>query len=124
MLVYTNGNVSLTGGGGLSNANAYPSSCVFFGTNTSAGGQSITLKGNGHTSTALYAPKARITMSGGGTGGDFYGAMVGDTVRMSGTARFHYDEALARMYTGKPFGVATWRELQSSDERNLYASKF
>lgn len=91
--VYTNGNVSLAGTGGLS---------------------------NGDTSVSLYAPNAGITMSGGGSGGDFYGAVVGNTVRLNGTTRFHYDEALANLYTGRPFGVAKWRALQSSDERAVY----
>lgn len=122
--VYTNGNVSITGGGGLSNANDHPSTCVFFGTDTSVSGQTINLRGNGLMSVALYAPNARITMSGGGSGGDFFGALVGKSVRMTGTARFHYDEALARMYTGKPFSVAKWRELHTAAERNLYAAKF
>lgn len=120
--IYTNGNVSLTGTGGLSNGNSEPSTCVFFGTHPTPGSQTFVLRGNGHTSVSLYAPNAGITMSGGGSGGDFYGAIVGNTVRMNGTTRFHYDEALANLYTGRPFGVAKWKELQTNDERAVYAA--
>lgn len=122
--IYTNGNVTITGSGGLSNGNSEPSTCVFFGNHPTPAGQRFELKGNGETSVSLYAPNATIVLSGGGSGGDFYGALVGNTVRMNGTTRFHYDEALARLYTGKPFGVAKWRELQSGSERDVHASKF
>lgn len=121
--VYTNGNVSMSGTGFLSNGNAEPSTCMFYGTNTTAGGQTFVLKGNGHTSVCLYAPEANISMSGGGTGGDFYGAIVGRNVEMNGNTRFHYDEALARLvHTGNPYGIEKWRELQTSDERATVAS--
>jgi hypothetical protein len=123
LTIYTNGNISVTGGGGLSNGNSEPSSCVFFGTNSTPGSQTITLSGNGHTSVSLFAPNAVITMSGGGSGGDFYGAIVGYSVRMNGNTRFHYDEALGRLYTGKPFGIAKWRELQTLEERDVYTAK-
>jgi hypothetical protein len=121
--VYSNGNISITGGGGLSNGNSEPATCVFFGTHVTAGSQSLTLNGNGHTSVALYAPNAAINMSGGGSGGDFYGAIVGNTVRMNGTTRFHYDEALARLYPGKAWGISKWRELRTSVERDAFTAQ-
>jgi hypothetical protein len=121
--MYTNGNISISGSGGLSNGNSEPSTCVFFGTNSTPGSQTITINGNGHTSVSLFAPNAVITMSGGGSGGDFYGAIVGYSVRMNGNTRFHYDEALGRLYTGKPFGIAKWRELQTAAERDVYVAK-
>jgi hypothetical protein len=42
---------------------------------------------------------------------------------MNGNTRFHYDEALGRLYTGKPFGIAKWRELQTAAERDVYVAK-
>jgi hypothetical protein len=120
--VYSNGNITI-GGGGLLNHNPEPSSCMLYGTHSTPGGQAITLHGNAATSLALFAPNANITISGGGSGGDFFGAIVGNRVRMTGTARFHYDEALARLvHTGNPYGIAKWRELQSAEERAAVAA--
>jgi hypothetical protein len=124
LTVYTNGNVKLSGGGGVSNANAQPKTCVIFGTlPTAASGQTIDLSGNGKTSVSLYAPNADITLSGGGTDGDFFGAIVGKSVTMTGTSRFHYDESLARLYVGKPYGLEKWRELQTALEREAYTAQ-
>jgi hypothetical protein len=126
--VYTNGNIKLAGGGGLANANSEPSSCVFFGppfdeASITTTNQTIDIFGNGKTSMSLFAPDAAITISGGGSSGDFFGALVGKSVVMSGNTRFHYDEALGRLYTGKPYGIAKWRELQKLEERDVYATK-
>lgn len=122
--VYTNGNVLMGGSGFLSNGNVEPSTCMFYGTNGTAGGQDFLLRGNGHTAVCLYGPNANITMSGGGSGGDFYGAIVGNSVTMNGTTRFHYDEALARLlFTGNPYGIEKWREHRTASERALLATR-
>jgi hypothetical protein len=120
--IYTNGDISITGQGGLSNANSEPSSCVFYGTHTTEGGQTFRLTGNGQTSVSLYGPNANIYMSGGGSGGDFYGAIVGNLVDMDGHMSFHYDEALSKLYIGDPWGVSKWRELETAADRASYAA--
>jgi hypothetical protein len=124
LTVYTDGNVNLGGGGGLSNGNAEAASCVFWGTNPTISGQDFSLKGNGATSVSFFAPNANISMSGGGSDGNFFGAIVANSVVMNGNAAFHYDESLGRLYTGKPYGIAKWKELQLATERNEYAAKF
>jgi hypothetical protein len=53
----------------------------------------------------LYAPNADITITGDF---DFNGSLVGKSVKLSGNAAFHYDEALN---AGKPdYVVSSWEE--------------
>ncbi|MDD3178730.1 MAG: hypothetical protein PHQ04_00100 [Opitutaceae bacterium] len=122
LVLYTNGDID-THGNALVNNNVQPASCLIYGTDTSVGGQSITVGGNGELSAAIYAPNASLTLQGGGNSGNLSGAFIGATVRMTGGTDFHYDEALGNVNTGNPFGISKWRELQSATERGLYADK-
>lgn len=122
--VYTNGDVTINGNGGFTNANGKPGSCIFYGTNSGTpGSQSITLTGNGQISASIFAPNANVTMKGGGSTGQIYGAIVANKVRMNGSTEFHYDEALGDLYPGNPYGIEKWRELQSASERTVYATR-
>ena len=122
--VYTNGDVTINGNGGFSNENGKPGSCIFYGTNTGTpGSQSIILTGNGQISASIFAPNANVSMKGGGTVGQVFGAIVANKVRMNGSTEFHYDEALGDLYPGNPYGIEKWRELQSVAERAVYAVK-
>jgi hypothetical protein len=57
--------------------------------NTSAGKLSI---GSGNALYAhIYAPQSPVNLTGSG---DFYGAMVGESIDMSGTSAIHFDTAL------------------------------
>jgi hypothetical protein len=123
MRIYSNGDINM-GGSGFTNNNAEAATAVIYGTSTTPGGQDITLKGNGLTSISLYAPNADISLSGGGSVGEFSGALVGNSVKMNGNTQFHYDEALARVIlTGNPYGIKKWRELRTEGERGIVATK-
>jgi len=69
----------------------------------------IQFNGGSNVYAAVYAPKASFTNNGGN---QFYGAMVASTMKLNGTAYFHYDEDLAKLSTPKPeFVVLSWREI-------------
>ncbi|MSU50888.1 MAG: hypothetical protein EXS37_17665 [Opitutus sp.] len=117
--VYTNGNVEASGNG-ITNANAAPAAMQIYGTNTTAGGQTIRFVGNGASSSTVYAPNATFELNGNGS---LKGSVVANSIKLVGNAAFHYDEALGNMTTGNPFGIAKWRELQSESERNEYSTQ-
>jgi hypothetical protein len=120
--IYTDGDVSI-GGGGLVNANASPSTFMLWGTRDPANGaQSINVVGNGVLTGVIYAPNADLTVSGGGTGGVVAGAVVGKTVSFNRTTQFYYDEMLADLTVGNPYGASKWKELQTASERAVYAT--
>jgi hypothetical protein len=127
LTLYTNGNFDVHGNGlvnGSTSAPAQPAKLIIYGTSTTPGGQSITVGGNGKLAAAIYAPNAAVTLQGGGSSGAVLGSIVGNSISMNGGTDFHYDEALANLCTGNPFGIVKWRELQTPDERAPYASKF
>lgn len=120
--LYAEADVSI-GGNGIANSND-PAAFMFYSTrpNSAAGTQSISVSGNGQLSAVVYAPNADVTMNGGGSSGQVMGAVVADSITVTGGSEFHYDEALAALSTGNPFGVATWSELSTSAQRATYAS--
>jgi hypothetical protein len=70
----------------------------------------INFNGNSTFVGVLYAPEAAINMNGGGSGVNFLGSLMADTVRLNGTYRFHYDEGLAKL--GSPgYVVTSWNEI-------------
>jgi hypothetical protein len=118
--MYTEANVSIAGGG-IANAND-PEAFMFYSTRAAgaAGSQNVSISGNGQLSAVVYAPNASMTMNGGGASGQIYGAVVADTITVTGGSEFHYDEALASMTGGNPFGVSQWAELTSATQRGIY----
>ncbi len=121
MILYTNGNIDVHGNGLVNNNQAAQN--LIYGTNTTAGGQSITVGGNGQFIGAVYAPNASLTLQGGGSSGQVSGSFVGNTVSMNGGTDFHYDEALGNLVTGNPWGITNWRELTTADDRSSYTTQ-
>ncbi|MDI1334655.1 MAG: hypothetical protein PSU94_00595 [Lacunisphaera sp.] len=123
LTVYTNGNMAV-GGNGMANANANASSCLIYGTNTGSG-QTIAMTGNATTVTAINAPNADFSITGSG---EVWGAVIARNIALNGNAAFRYDEALPNFInttgTGNPWGVAKWREMTQSTEREIYAGNF
>ncbi|MBI5689664.1 MAG: hypothetical protein HZC55_06160 [Verrucomicrobia bacterium] len=117
--VYTDGNVEAAGNG-ITNANASPATLQIYGTNPTVGGQTIRFVGNGSASATIYAPNATFQLRGNGA---LQGSVIANTINLNGNAAFHYDEALGSLSAGNPFGIVKWRELQSSEERALYAAR-
>ncbi|MBI4624292.1 MAG: hypothetical protein HY736_13890 [Verrucomicrobia bacterium] len=121
LTIYTNGNLTMAGNG-VVNSNVQPSSCLIYGTRTTAG-QTITVSGNGQLKAAVYAPNATVTANGGGSSGQIQGSIVANSIVMHGGADFHYDEALRNLSAGAGVGVTEWRELQTATERNQYSTE-
>ncbi len=120
--MYTESNVSIAGGG-IANSND-PAAFQLWSTRPSGatGTQSISVSGNGQLSAIVYAPNADVTMNGGGSSGNVYGAVVADTISVTGGSDFHYDEALSAMSSGNPFGVSLWSELTTAAQRSTWSS--
>lgn len=77
---------------------------------TSSPRGSFKIAGNGGFSGCVYAPNYDIKMVGGGGSGDIYGAIVGNTVSMTGVQSIHYDEALADRGLISDYKVVSWFE--------------
>lgn len=119
--IYTNGNVSVAGNG-LINSNSQPKNCFFWGTRTTDG-QTFDISGNGQLKAVVYAPNAEVDLNGGGSSGKMMGSVVAKKIDMNGGTEFYYDESLANLTTGNPWGISKWKELQSESERTAYASR-
>ncbi len=90
--LFVSGDINISGGGIINSGN--PPSLRIYNTGVDT---EVTLGGNAAISAAVYAPNSDITLNGGGTGGAFYGAVVGENVTVNGEYDFHYDEALANL---------------------------
>jgi hypothetical protein len=85
------------------NPSGIPSQCSIYGL---PGTTDMKYSGTAKAYCKLYAPNADISVVGDF---DFHGSVVGKTVTLSGSAAFHYDEALN---AGKPdYIVSNWEEL-------------
>jgi len=123
LTIYTDGNIA-AGGNGMANANASATSCLIYGTNAGSG-QTITMTGNATTVAAINAPNADFSITGNS---EVWGSVVARNISLNGNAAFRYDEALLNYSnttgTGNPWGIAKWRELTLSSERQAYAANF
>lgn len=123
LAVYTDGNIAI-GGNGMANANANAASTLIYGTNTGSG-QTIAMTGNATTIAAINAPNADFSITGNG---EVWGSVIARNISLNGNAAFRYDEALLDYSnttgTGNPWGIAKWRELTLSAERQAYAASF
>lgn len=118
--IYTHSNVSIAGRG-VANSND-PAAFFLYSTKASgsSGVQNIKVAGNGQLSAVVYAPNAELSMNGGGSSGQVMGAAVANTISVTGGSTFHYDEALASLTSGNPFGVSKWSELTTATQRSVY----
>jgi hypothetical protein len=115
------GGATILASTGVFNTSQDPSKAVIYGLATTPGGQTITMSGTSEIHTAIYAPNAALTMANSPT---FYGSTVVNSVSISGTVNYHYDENLADFYTDKTgsYKMENWQELISRSERFDYAS--
>lgn len=118
LTVYTEGDIKIAGKGIL-NPNTQPKSVMIYGTKSSGSPQEIDIKGNGALKSVVYAPNGNVFVNGNG---DVMGSIVANNITMVGNAAFHYDESLADLDTGNPYGITRWRELTLASERSVYAS--
>ncbi len=116
LAIYTEGDISISGNGVINGSASatdanQPKNFQIWGTNTTPGGQSVSVSGNGVFSGIGYVPNGSFTVNGGGSSGDAQGAFVAKTVTLHGGVVFHYDESLKNFGSKNPFGLTSWREL-------------
>jgi len=90
--IYVSGNTSGTtavsvSGAGLVNNNRYPEMLQIW----SSSAKDVNISGGGNVSGVIYAPNARVAMSGGTV---LYGAVLANNMDDSGGASIHYDALL------------------------------
>lgn len=94
--LYSPGTIAI-GGSGMVNNTATPSKATIWGTRPSGGAkQSIAVTGSGAFKGTIYGPNADVALSGSG---DVFGAVVGNTVTLSGSSTVHYDVQLSQHVT-------------------------
>ena len=89
--LYCPGTIAL-GGSGMVNNTSLPVKATIWGTKPSTGTQNITIGGSSAFRGTIYAPNANLTLSGSG---GVYGAVIANTVTVSGSGDVHYDVQLA-----------------------------
>lgn len=119
LTIYTDGDIKIAGNG-VANPNGFAEDFQVWGTSTHATPQSIDIKGNGELKATVYAPNATVFVNGNG---DVSGSVVANDIRMVGNASFHYDESLAELDSGNPYGITSWKELTSQAQRVVYSSE-
>jgi hypothetical protein len=72
---------------------------------------SITCGGSSTFVGAIYAPEANMTLSGGGSGNNFVGALVVKNLTLSGHYNIHFDSALLRYGPKRGYVPASWQEM-------------
>jgi hypothetical protein len=109
---YVDNNIS-TGGGSYTNLNGVASYTTFIGVGTG----SITVTGNSTFIGVVNAPGYDVTL--GGTG-DMSGSLAANSLSISGSGNYHYDEALSALATTTTianYSFASWFEDNSAPAR-------
>jgi len=106
----------------VGNSNTQPSTLQIWGTSTSTTSeQDIQIAGNGALKGTVYAPNGDVKINGNG---DVMGSVVAKDITLTGNATFHYDESLADLDSGNPYGITRWRELTTQSDRLASISSF
>lgn len=97
------------GGGIVDNTTLVPANAQFY---SNCSKDCVTLSGAGPRAYGIvHAPNSNVTFS---TGGNFYGAILGNNVTVSGGSQLHYDESLSS--SAATSGAATlvaWHEVRN-----------
>jgi hypothetical protein len=72
---------------------------------------SVTYGGNSSFVGVMYAPKADLTLNGGGNNNGLIGASISKTITMNGHYDFHFDQDLLSVGPSRAFVATAWREL-------------
>lgn len=115
--LYAAANLKFTGNG-ITNHTNQASNLIIHGTKTTPG-QEIDIGGGAYFKGLVYAPNADVKIHGNA---DVMGSIVGNNITVVGSAKFHYDEALANFGGNNPWGIVKWRELTTAATRSSYAA--
>ena len=108
MVIYVAGNTQIAGNGVLNNSTSDVNLRLYALQPPANQTQTVDIKGNGNWNGVIYAPYADVTLTGGGSGGDMSGAIVGNTITLNGQVQFHYDEALRHSNIFGSYDIASW----------------
>ena len=105
---YCDQDVTISGSGVMNQTNV-ASNLVMYGVTPASGAPKMTVSGSGNFIGVLNAPAFAMTISGSAA---FVGAAIGNSVNISGSGGFHYDQALASTGSGSgtTYQVASWVE--------------
>lgn len=121
--------IALNGAGMVNNTGNTAKSTIW-GTAVSPATQAVTVGGSSAFVGTLYTPNGDVALSGSG---GVYGAVIGRTVNVGGSADFHYDTQLGNVGASGYFRLSAWAELTGSptggsvfarDNRAPFASLF
>ncbi|SDS38816.1 hypothetical protein [Opitutus sp. GAS368] len=112
--VYMDGALTLPSGSSFNNS-AWAGALQIFSSTT--GTCTCAIGNKGQMLACLYAPKASLVASGGGSGGMLVGRYVANTITVSGKLDFHFDQALQPSGSGTLYNVTQWLEFQSAADR-------
>ena len=106
LVIYTDGIVTFNNNTTINCVSQLPSNLLIYSTYSGANG--VTINNNGTTYGAVYAPQTDVDIS---NNAGFFGAAVGNTVKLENNGDVHFDTALASM--ANPFEnaiVSNWQE--------------
>ncbi len=102
---FVDGDISIVGGSFVNRSNVAANMTLKGVTPTDGGSRQVNVLGNGNFIGVIEAPAYDFKVGGSG---DFSGALIGNTIRMSQNAGVHYDEALNRQ--GTNYTAVSWYE--------------
>jgi hypothetical protein len=107
--LYMGGTTAKIAGSGINNLSGVANNFNYWGLPSN---KSFTLQGNGDWIGTVYAPQAHAKFGGGGSSGDdFCGASVTASVTLGGHYKFHYDEATGVYGPRRGYTITSWNEL-------------
>ena len=105
--LYAGGNVTLAGFSNYRNTTAASAKATIWGTSTST--QTFALTWGAAFTGTIYAPAATLNLN---IAADIYGAVVANTINISGWGQFHWDSQLANTeVSGFGYRLSGWTEL-------------
>jgi Tfp pilus assembly protein PilX len=114
IIIYADNDVTVSGSG-INNKTGVATNLTING----IGNHNINISGTGNLIAAVNAPGYDVTIVGNA---DFSGALIGNTISISGSGSFHYDEALATYGNSTTLGnyaYASWFEDNSDPVRGM-----
>lgn len=107
--LYAGGNVTLSGFSNYRTSTAASAKATIWGTNPTS--QTIALSWGAAFTGTIYAPSATLNLN---VAADIYGAVVANTINVSGWGQFHWDVQLASIeVSGFGYRVTAWAELST-----------
>lgn len=91
-------------GQGITNSTGIPGDLQIYGLGS---GTTISYSGGSNFYGTIYAPECSISTSGNSS---IFGAIVGNTVTLTGTGALHYDESLSQNGPSQGFTIIYWQE--------------